>query len=172
MPQQFTPQPSPMPPPQAAPLPGLGSKMTGLARGLVFVRALTGQAVVLAVIVFTFQAAMPEGRRPSDLIGGFHGNTEKAEIDAKREAQVKTARDLANAQAIAPKMAESLQNQSDTANMADGACQLGIFLDWAFGSNGDARQMANGLKQACGKGDQIRRDMTNSLTQAAPYPAR
>src|SRR5215469_16604665 len=68
--------------------PGVTKPAGGVARTIAFARSLRGSAVVLAIFVFGLQAAMPEGRRPSDLIGGFHGATETAEIKAKQEANV------------------------------------------------------------------------------------
>ena len=66
--------------------PGVTKPSGGVARAIAFVRGMSGKAVVLAVGVFVLQAVMPEGRRPSDLIGSFHGATESAEIKAKQKA--------------------------------------------------------------------------------------
>ena len=64
-----------------------------------FVAIIVLAVVVLAIVVFGLQAAMPEGRRPSDLIGGFHGSTETAELKAKQEATAAYERALADARA-------------------------------------------------------------------------
>ena len=173
----FTPQPPfAMPtgaPPQAAP-------PSGVARAYAFVRSLSGTAVVLAVVVFTFQAVMPEGRRPSDIIGSFHGSTRSAELNSEREAQINTAGGMANAQAGAQAnwqmeqqlfqtqqqaAAAALQTQQDAANLADFACLAGGALTALFGH--DADQYAKPMQGACGAGDQIRHNITNSLVDTA-----
>ena len=155
---------------------------TGVARVLAFARGLSGKAVVLALAVFGLQAVMPEGRRPSDLIGSFHGSTEKAELNAKRDAQAQYEATLAAARAAAPAnyqmetqlsqtqqqvIAGSLETQSSMANLADAACIGGGLLGAVFGQNQDTAQLAQGLKSACGAGDAIRRNMTNTLADTA-----
>jgi hypothetical protein len=51
--------------PQAFNIPGATNPAGGVARAIGFVRSLSGKAVVLAVVVFGFQALMPAGSKPS-----------------------------------------------------------------------------------------------------------
>src|ERR1700674_5586920 len=88
--------------PQAFNIPGATNPAGGVARAIAFVRGLSGKAVALAFGVFVLQAVMPEGRRPSDAIGGFHGATESAEIKAKQKATTEYERSMADAKAAPP----------------------------------------------------------------------
>ena len=54
------------------------------------------------VVVFGLQAVMPEGSKPSDLIGSFHGATESAELKAKQETATEYERRMADAKAAPP----------------------------------------------------------------------
>lgn len=157
-------QPTPTPPPPGS----FGAKLTGAARGLAFTRAISGKAFLLAGGVFLLQAVMPEGSKPSNLIGSFHGSTESAEMDAKRVALVQTTRDNTNAQAVAPVMAQSYAVQSEFAGIGDAVCIGGNVLEVLFGR--DAKDFSGPMKQACGQGDKIRANITRSITQTARAP--
>src|SRR5689334_5048878 len=80
--------------------PGVNKPAGGVARAIAFARGLSGKAVVLAVVVFGLQAFMPPGSKPSDLIGSFHGSTEKAEIEAKKTATVRYEQDMTTARVV------------------------------------------------------------------------
>jgi hypothetical protein len=83
--------------PQAFNIPGVTKPAGGMARAIAFARGLSGKAVVLALGVFVLQAAMPEGRRPSDAIGSLHGLIDSAEMKAKQPAATDYERGLADA---------------------------------------------------------------------------
>lgn len=155
---------------------------TGVARAIAFARGLSGKAFVLALVVLGLQALMPDGRRPSDLIGGFHGATESAEIKAKQAATVEYERQLATARAVPPANAQietvvsqtqqqavagSLEMQSTAANLADAACMGSAFITSLFGDTKDMRDLRDGLKGACGAGDAIRSNITGTLARTA-----
>jgi hypothetical protein len=79
--RRFTPSNPQTISPQPFNIPGADARPAGgVARAIAFARGLSSKAVMLAISVFVLQAVMPEGRRPSDLIGSFHGSTETAEI--------------------------------------------------------------------------------------------
>jgi hypothetical protein len=146
-----------------------------VARAIAFARGLSGKAVVLAVAVFAFQAAMPEGRRPSDLIGSFHGNTESAEIKAKQEASAEFERRMADAKAAPPAnwqmeaeafrqqqevTARSLETMATAAQIADAAC-LGAPLATLFmGDTRQAREIQATMQAGCAEAARIRAEMT------------
>lgn len=159
-------QPAFQPPPPAAGAASgvLASRLTGAARALAFARALSGRAVILAVAVMGFQAAMPKGSKPSDLIGSFHGATEQAELDTKRPAQVETGRDMATAQALGPVIADSYGVQNELIKGSDALCTAGVLAEKFLGRD----QYSDALKQACGQGDRMREEMKRSVI----HPAR
>jgi hypothetical protein len=159
-------------------LPPQSQAATGIDRALKFARSLTTQGIVLAAFVFGLQATMKEGNRPSDLIGGFHGSTTAAQLDAERRAQMQTAQGMANAQSGPPAnwqmeqqlaatqqqaIAGSLESQQTMANLADLACFSSGFVGAFFGRDGD--DAARELQRGCGAGDRIRDNMNATLAK-------
>lgn len=153
---------------------------TGVARTYAWVKTLTLSSIGLAVIVFVLQAIAPAGGKPSDLIGGFHGATRSAELDAERRAHALTTQTLANAQAGPPAnwqmeqqlfatqqqtLAKSLEGQANLADLADTSCIAGGVVGMLFGRDGE--QFASALQSACGAGDAIRRRMADTLANTA-----
>jgi hypothetical protein len=153
-----------------------------VARAIAFARGLSGKAVVLAVVVFGLQAAMPEGRRPSDAIGGFHGSTESAEIKAKQQASVDFQQNTSNAQA-GPQATwqmeqalnqtqlqaqlKALEMQEEAAQIADLACMGAGFVTPFFGNTPDSRAWRDTLQQGCHAAEAIRVQMNEILARAA-----
>jgi hypothetical protein len=162
--------------------PGVTKPNGGVARAIAFARGISGKAVVLAVVVFGLQAAMPEGRRPSDLIGGFHGNTESAEIKAKQEAAAEFERRMADAKAAPPAnwqmeaeafrqqqevTARSLETMATAAQIADAACIGSPLVTMFMGNTRDARDLQNTLQGACAEAERIRANMTRIQAETA-----
>lgn len=169
------------PPPSGLP-PAMPQGPTGVARALAFARGLSGKAFILALVVLGLQALMGEGRRPSDLIGGFHGATESAELKAKQAASVEYERQMATARSVPPANAQietvvsqtqqqaiagSLETQGTVANLADAACLASGLITSLFGDTNDTRNVRDGLKSACGASDAIRANMTQTLARTA-----
>ena len=169
--------------PQGFNIPGAAARPAGgVARAIAFARGLSRQAVLLAIAVFVLQAVMPEGRRPSDLIGSFHGSTETAEIRAKQEAAVDYERRMADAKSGPPadwqieqmtaqtqlqERAKSYEMQEQAAQLADLACMGSAFVTALFGDTPDARAWRDGLREGCGTGDAIRDHINSDLARAA-----
>lgn len=159
------------------------TKPAGGVAGIVgLIRTLTVSSVGLAVIVFGFQAVMPVGSKPSDLIGSFHGSTETAELKAKQEAAAEYERKLADARASAPAnwqmeqavnqtqmqaVAETLGTQQGMASLADFACLASLAVIPLFGDSRDAREATAALQSGCGAGDAIRSNMTETIARTA-----
>lgn len=156
-------------------------KQGGVARALAFARAISGKTVLLTGMVLAAQMFAPAGSKPSDIIGGFHGSTESAEMKAKQDAAVQYERELANAktapganwqmetqlsQTQQQAIADFLQTQSTAANIADGACMASGLVTMFFGDTKDNRELAQGLKESCGEGDKIRQNMTDTLARS------
>jgi hypothetical protein len=153
-----------------------------VARAIAFVRGLSGKALVLAIVVFVLQAAMPPGRRPSDLIGGFHGATESAEINSKKDATVDFDRRRAEAQAAPPAnlqmeqalnqaqlqaQLKALEMKEQAAQVADLACMASGFVTPFFGDNQDTRAWRDLMKQGCHTADAIRFEINDILARMA-----
>jgi hypothetical protein len=168
--------------PQAFNIPGATNPAGGVARAIGFVRSLSGKAVVLAVVVFGFQALMPAGSKPSDLIGSFHGDTEKAELKAKQSTAAEYERALADAKAAPPAnwqmeaeafrqqqqtIANSLATQETAANVADAACLTSGFVTAIFGDTKDMRNVRDGMQQGCAAAAAIRQNMVQEQAKAA-----
>jgi len=169
--------------PQGFNIPGADARPAGgVARAIAFARGISGKAVMLALGVFALQAVMPEGRRPSDLIGSFHGSTETAEIRAKQEAAVDYERRMADAKSGPPadwqieqmtaqtqlqERAKSYEMQEQAAQLADLACMGSAFVTALFGDTPDARAWRDGLREGCGTGDAIRDHINSDLARAA-----
>jgi hypothetical protein len=143
-------------------------------RVLGIMRGLTGLAGAVSLIALAAEAVLPASVKPSILIGGFHGRIESADADAKARAITELARRNAEAVALPPAMAhmeteafrvqqqaiaDSLGVQSGVANMADLACVIGTIIP--RGGDGDA--IGQGLRGACGVGDQVRSSMVETL---------
>jgi hypothetical protein len=123
--------------PQAFNIPGATNPAGGVARAIAFVRGLSGKALVMGIVVVGLQAVMPEGRRPSDLIGGFHGDLDSAQMKATQKAKVEYDRAVTDATTAPPVnwqmeaevsrqqqevMARSLETMATAAQLADAAC--------------------------------------------------
>lgn len=169
-------------PPPGAHMPGATRPAGGLDRFIGLVKTFTVSSIGLAVIVFGFQAVMPEGRRPSDLIGSFHGSTESAELKVKQEtaaAYERAVTDARTAPAVNWQMeqqvnqtqmqavANSLGTQETAASIADFACFAAAFVTPIFGDTRDARDAAAAMQSACGEGDRIRQNMTQTIARTA-----
>jgi hypothetical protein len=152
----------------------------GVARALAFAKGLSGKTVALTVIVIAAQGFLPEGRRPSDIIGSFHGNTEKAEMAAKQDKAVEYEQQMAAARAVPPANAQietqtaqtqlqavagSLETQQTLAGLSDLACIGGLLLSQA--DDPDARDAGKKLAGGCAIGDAIRQNMTETVARTA-----
>ncbi len=153
-----------------------------MARAIGFVRSLSGKAVVLGIVVFGLQAAMPAGSKPSDLIGGFHGATETAELKAKQEMAAEYERKLADAKAAPPAnwqmeqvlnqaqqeaIRKSLETQQDVANWADLACFGSMLVTPLMGDTKDAHDLRDGMQQGCAAAAVIRQNIVLEQARAA-----
>lgn len=153
--------------PPAVQTPALGRVM-GIARGF------TGLAGAVSLTVLMAEAVLPASIKPSVLIGGFHGRLEAADADAKAPSVTAYTRLNAEAAAQPPAvaqmetdafrtqqqaLADSLNVQRGFANMADLGCILGGF----FPREGDGATIGQGLRSACGVGDQVRSNMVDTL---------
>jgi hypothetical protein len=163
-------------------IPGATNPAGGMARAIAFVRGLSGKAVVLACGVFFLQSVMPEGWRPSDLIGATHGLTEKAEMTVKGDAAADYERKLAEARtggAVNWQMeaelfrqqqeaiAQSLATREAAAQIADAAC-LGAPLATLFmGDTREARDIQRTMQAGCAEAARIRAEMTRIQAEAA-----
>jgi hypothetical protein len=143
-------------------------RVVGIARGL------TGAAGAVTLIGLVAEAALPASARPSVLIGAFHGRIEASDADAKVDAIANLTRKNAESAAQPPAVAqmeteafrvqqqaiaESLGVQSGVANMADLACVIGTLIP----RGGDSDALVQGLRGACGVGDQVRGSMVETL---------
>ena len=162
--------------------PGVTKPNGGVARAIAFARGMSGKALLLAGGVFVLQAVMPQGSKPSDLIGSFHGSTETAEIKAKQEAQAEYERKLADARTAPPvnwqmeaevarqqqeAIAKSLETQETAAQIADAAC-LGAPLATLFmGDTAQARDIERTMQAACAEAARIRANITRIQAEAA-----
>jgi len=168
--------------PQAFNIPGVTKPAGGVDRMIAFARTLTLSSVGLAVLVFILQAAMPAGSKPSDLIGGFHGATETAELKAKQEMTAEYERKLADAKAAPPAnwqmeaeafrqqqqaVANSLATQETAANLADAACLGSGLVTAIFGDTKDMRDLRDGMQQGCAAAAAIRQNMVQEHAKAA-----
>lgn len=168
--------------PQPFDIPGATNPAGGVARAIAFVRGLSGKALVLGVVVVGFQAVMPAGSKPSDLIGSFHGATESAELKAKQETATEYERRMADAKAAPPAnwqmeseafrqqqeaIAKSLETQETAAQIADAAC-LGAPLATLFmGDTAQARDIQSTMQAACAEAARIRANITRIQAEAA-----
>lgn len=149
------------------------SRVVGLVRGF------TGLAGVMSIVVLTGEATLPAPYKPSTLIGSFHGRIEAADAAAKVGPVTFLTRQNAEAAAQPPAfasmessafqqqqqvLADSMQSQSTIANGADVACIAGQLIprdnrDWGW--------LGQMLSQGCGRGDQLRQGMLNTLKRGA-----
>jgi hypothetical protein len=163
-------------------IPGATKPAGGVNRAINFVRGLSGKAVVFGVVVFGLQAVMPQGSKPSDLIGSFHGATESAELKAKQETAAEYERKLADAKAAPPAnwqmeqalnqtqlqaQLKALETQEQAAQVADLACMGSGFVTGIFGDTRDARAWRDLMKQGCHEADRIRAQINEILARTA-----
>jgi hypothetical protein len=166
--------------PQPFNIPGATKPAGGVERAISLVRTLTLSSVGLAMFVFGLQAAMPEGSKPSDLMGSLHGATESAEIKAKQEAAVEFQRRMSDAQAAPPanwqieqmtaqaqlqERAKSLGAQEEAAQIADLACIGSGLVTGIFGDTRDSRAWRDAMKQGCAIGEGIRDNINDTLAR-------
>ena len=179
-------RPGPLQPASGLDHPGVTKPAGGVARAIAFARGMSGKAVVLALACFVLQAAMPEGRKPSDLIGSFHGDTESAEMKAKQEAATEyerkhgrresgPARQLADGgrsfRQQQEAIAKSLETQETAAQIADAAC-LGVRLrHTAIRGHDDARELARHDAGGCAEAARIRADIDATFRPKPPVRA-
>src|SRR4051794_5897605 len=76
--------------------PGVTKPAGGVARAMTFAKGMSRKAFILMGVVAFLQYVMPEEFKPSNIIGGFHGNTEKAELQAKQDASAEYERAVAD----------------------------------------------------------------------------
>jgi hypothetical protein len=159
----------PQAPPSAdRPGPPIFGRVVGIMRGL------TGLAGAVSLVGLMGEAVLPAAVKPSVLIGSFHGRIEAADANAKVGAVANLTRQNAEAAAEPPAVAQmeteafrvqqqaiadSLGVQSGVANMADLACVIGTIIP--RGGDGDA--IGQGLRGACGVGDQVCSSMVETL---------
>jgi hypothetical protein len=148
---------------------------SGLARAIGMVRNFSLQAGALSLAVVAAELVIPSPMKPSEIIGRFHGSLDAADAQKKQDALAELTRKQAQAQAEPPAvaameteafrvqqqaLADSLGVQGGVANMADLACIVGGLIPR---DDPDADQFGRALRGACGVGDQVRRNMVDTL---------
>lgn len=151
-----------------------------IARAVAMLRSFSFGAFGLAALVLVLESYGPEGHRPSDLIGSFHGRTTQVTLDAERDAQRKSAEVMANAQAQAQarwamevetarkqqeSISRSLEAKQQAANLADWACMSGPVASSIWGR--DAAQYAQAAQSACAEAARLRREIIEAQAEAA-----
>ena len=135
-----------------------------MARLFSLVRAMSGTAGAIALVIIAAQQVLPDAVKPSTLVGGLYGKMVAAESDAAQDMLARQQRKATEAQALPPVIAQridrSLETQTTIANTADVACVLGAFMPR---DNSDWGKFGQGLSQACGIGDQVRKNMADTL---------
>jgi hypothetical protein len=162
--------------------PGVTKPAGGVARAMAFVKGMSRKAFILMGVVGFLQFVMPEGWKPSDIIGGFHGNTEKAELLAKQEVAAEYERTLTDAKAKAATqwqmeaeafrqqqeaMARSLGTLETAVQIADAACLSAPLATLFMGNTRDARELQTMLQGACAEAARIRAKMTSIQAETA-----
>jgi len=160
---------------QPVPVPRPGS----LARTLDLIRRVTSTGIVLAAAVILWENLAPPQARPSTLLGSFHGSLDSATLNAQREAQVTTERELAEARAAPPAayqmetvvnqtqqqvIAGSMGVRSGAAELSDLACFGSMLIT---GQGIEARQWRERLQAGCGVGTTIRQGMADELARTS-----
>lgn len=157
---------------------------SGFTRFVPHLRGLAAGSALATLGFFALQLALPDGWRPSDILGNAAGLAERHEIeqksaakieferrlaDATSQAQAKSNADLAAITKALDERTQSLQVDSTIASLADAACFGSMALAW-LGSENTGRDWHNGAVQvaqsACGTGDKIRQDVTRSQLDA------
>jgi hypothetical protein len=135
-----------------------------MARLFGIVRSLSGTAGAIALVVIAAQQVLPESAKPSTLIGGLYGKMVAAESGAAQDTLAQQQRKATEAQALPPVIAQridrSLETQTTIANTADVACAAGALMPL---DNSDWGKVGQSLRQACGVGDQVRKNMAGTL---------
>ena len=155
----------------------LQQQPTAIERSLNMLSRMGGVSIAGFVVVCVLQGVMPEGAKPSNLIGAFHGGTTAATLNAERGAQVQTAQEMADAQARAAieietarqqqaAILQSLQGKQDMANMADYACTGGGGAA-GFMSPANAQAMRQAAQAACGAARELRQEIINEQAEAS-----
>jgi hypothetical protein len=158
----------------------------GVARAARMLQMLVSQTALMTVAVAALELAAPYDYKPSVLLGRFSGSHETAELRAKQDATVAFQKGVQAVQAELTRtngayealyqrtnmlaqqatqmeaivlqfqqqaVAGGQQTETMGANLADLACMVGAVMQ------------DDGLKGACGMGQQIRRGMANELAQ-------
>jgi hypothetical protein len=148
---------------------------SGLARTISMVRNFSLQAGALSLAVIALELVASSPYKPSEIIGRFHGSIDAADAQKKQDALAELTRKQAQAQAEPPAvaameteafrvqqqaLADSLSTQSGVANIADFACIIGGLIPR---DDPDTDQYGRALRGACGVGDQVRRNMVDTL---------
>jgi hypothetical protein len=155
---------------------------SALSRALALGKKLTFGGLALGGILYFGDATLPEHLKPSNLLGGFHGRVETADIKAKRDTSIRYEGEKADAQAAAQakwqmemeifrqqqaKIAQSLETMATAAQIADAAC-LGAPLATLFmGDTQQARNIERTMQAACAEAARIRAEMIRIQTEAA-----
>jgi hypothetical protein len=162
--------------------PGAGQQPSALSRALALGKKLTLGGLALGGILYFGDATLPEHLKPSNLLGGFHGRVETAEIKAKQETTIQFEREKADAQAAAQikwqmemevfrqqqqVMAQSLEAMATAAQIADAACLGSPLVTMFMGNTRDARDLQNTLQAGCAEAKRIRAEMIRIQTEAA-----
>lgn len=155
-------------------------QLSPVARTLALMPRLGGMSILAVLAVCVLQAIMPPGAKPSAVLGGFHGETTAAQLNAERDAQVNTAARMADAQARAQAqwamevetarqqqaaILQSLQGKQDMATMADYVCMSGSVAGALWGR--DAAGYTQAAQAACGQARQLRAEIVAAQAEAA-----
>lgn len=169
-------------PPSILDHPGVTKPAGGVARAMAFAKAMSRKAFILMGVIAFFQYVMGDGWKPSDIIGGFHGMTETAELRAKKEMAAEYERKLADAKAAPPATwqmeaeafrqqqevtARSLDTMTAAAQIADAACLGAPLVILLMGNTRDARELQNTLQGGCAEAARIRAEMTRIQAETA-----
>jgi hypothetical protein len=162
--------------------PGVTKPAGGVARAMTFAKGMSRKAFILMGVVAFFQYVMPDNLKPSNIIGGFHGMTESAELKAKQPAAAEYEGTLADAKARAATSwqmeaeafrqqqevtARSLETMATAAQIADAAC-LGAPLATLFlGDTREAREIQRTMQAGCAEAARIRANMTRIQAETA-----
>ena len=152
-----------------------------LSRLLNTARVFTSTGLLFGVAVVALQAVMPIGNKPADWFGSFYGGIESAEAEAKRTAQVETARRTAEETAREQGKVQMemliLTHQMDVLKESyAGQIQQAIFADWTcLGGqmipddllSSDMRKITGALRRTCGFADAIRRQQQEEFAELA-----
>ena len=127
---------------------------------------------------------MPEGSKPSDLIGGFHGSTETAEIDGEAgNRQPSTSGRMADAKTAAPsqladggrsssassrrRLHSRLRHRKPPRRSRTPPVLASPLVTLFMGDTREAREIRATMQAACAEAARIRAEMTRIQAEAA-----